>query len=145
LTFALISAYYVMISDCSIDSLPTGDQPEYSIAQQTGSVPDYALISQPVEKVEKNGREHIKYVPTQVLSEYFAKIYKKPDGNPLDGMVYYSAARNAGTNIVLFPPKQNKKGFMELVDFEGTEELIFQNWTEFCRKINQPSIETGAS
>jgi len=98
------------------------------------------LISQPVEK---DGREHIEYVPTQVLSEYFAKIYKQPDGNPLDGMVYFSAAREAGVNIVLFPPKPGKKGFMELVDFEGAEEVTFQNWTEFCRKINQPSIGTG--
>ncbi len=95
------------------------------------------LISQPVEK---DGQEHIEYVPTQVLSEYFAKIYKKIDGNPLDGMVYHSALRETGINIVLFPPQQDQKGFMGLAELIGTEEVTFQNWTDFCRKIKQTSM-----
>ncbi|MFH1021660.1 MAG: RES family NAD+ phosphorylase [Pseudomonadota bacterium] len=68
------------------------------------------------ERVEKDGREHIDYVPSQVVSEYFAKIFLLNDGSPLDGMAYESAALSEGINVVLFPPKKGR-GFSELVNF----------------------------
>lgn len=75
------------------------------------------------ERVEKDGREHIDYVPSQVVCEYFAKIFQPNDDSPLDGMAYESAARHGGTNIVLFPPKRGK-GFSEMLDFAGAELLF---------------------
>jgi hypothetical protein len=43
--------------------------------------------------VVHDGGEHIEYVPTLVLTEYFRKQVSAPDGSPLDGMVYPSAPR----------------------------------------------------
>lgn len=51
---------------------------------------------------EKDGREHIEYVPTQVVSEYLRFIHRGPKNQPINGILYKSS-RQAGTNAcVLF-------------------------------------------
>jgi len=90
-------------------------------------------ISQPVEK---NGqREHIDYVPTQVVCEYFAKVFRTKDGYSLDGLAYPSAVRPGGTNIVLFPPLQRGKELRELVKLQETSLLTFNHWMDFYDAI----------
>jgi len=89
-------------------------------------------ISKPVEK---DGREHIEYVPSQVVSEYFAKVYRKADGNPLDGMAYESAVRPGGVNIVLFPPQKEHECFIDLAEFASAEEIDCQHWVELFDTI----------
>lgn len=54
--------------------------------------------------VEHDGREHIDYVPTQILTEYFRSLAKGTDGASLDGIVYPSARRPKGHSIVIFAP-----------------------------------------
>jgi hypothetical protein len=46
--------------------------------------------------VEKDGREHIDYVPTQVLTEFLKSSM------PIDGMIFPSAKREGGQCIVLW-------------------------------------------
>jgi hypothetical protein len=68
-------------------------------------------ISQPVVH---DGREHIDYVPTQILTEYFRHRYKLEGDVRLDGIVYPSAQRRRGRSIVIFAsqddldPKENE-------------------------------------
>jgi len=50
----------------------------------------------------RDGREHIEYVPTQVVTEYFRRIYRTPDGGRLGGMLYRSSRTEAGKCCVLF-------------------------------------------
>lgn len=52
-------------------------------------------------KVEPGDREHIDYVPTQVVTEWFRT---SPLGNEpnIDGILYRSAQRAVGTSLVLF-------------------------------------------
>ena len=58
-----------------------------------------ADISQPIAR---DGREHIEYVPTQIVTEYFRRVFQLRDGQMLDGIIYRSA-KNAGTKaFVLF-------------------------------------------
>lgn len=95
----------------------------------------FAFTRQISEPVKKDGREHIDYVPSQVVSEYFAKIYRMADGNPLDGMAYESAVRPGGINIVLFPPQQKSKSFSGLVEFSGCKLITFGHWMEFFDAI----------
>ncbi len=54
--------------------------------------------------VKKDGREHIHYVPTQVVSEYLAQAFA-PNGLPqaINGVLWRSAVRPSGLNLVLFP------------------------------------------
>lgn len=61
--------------------------------------------------IVRNGQEHIEYVPTQMVSEYFRTIFKLPGGANLDGLVYRSVKRVHGICVCLF---------LEHADFGGT-------------------------
>ena len=52
--------------------------------------------------IEKNGREHIDYVPSQVVTEFIR--YRLPEmlGGPVDGILYRSAQQPGGIGCVLF-------------------------------------------
>jgi hypothetical protein len=52
--------------------------------------------------VVKDGREHIDYVPTQVVTEYFRHVYEAEDGERLAGIIYPSAAKVGGQSCVFF-------------------------------------------
>jgi len=56
-------------------------------------------ISQPVLK---DGREHIDYVPTQIVSEHIRHIYKTPDNAAIDGIIYKSSKEGANDACVIF-------------------------------------------
>jgi hypothetical protein len=60
------------------------------------------FVSSITVPVHHDGREHIDYVPTQILTEYFRKLVKGPDGVGLDGIAYPSARRTGGRSIVVF-------------------------------------------
>lgn len=49
-----------------------------------------------------DGREHIDYVPTQVITEYFRHIYKHKRKESLDGIFYHNARQPNGINCALF-------------------------------------------
>jgi RES domain/HEPN/RES N-terminal domain 1 len=58
-------------------------------------------ISKPVGAEYK---DQIEYVPTQVVSEYFAHVFPLTgNSGRLDGLQYQSAKRPEGINVVLFP------------------------------------------
>jgi len=50
--------------------------------------------------IQKDGREHTEYVPTQVLSEYFRHIFKYKKQN-IDG-IFYSSSKSDGICCALF-------------------------------------------
>lgn len=97
------------------------------------------LISLPVEQ---DGREHYEYVPTQIVSEYFAQVYRTPDDKAIDGMIYSSAVRPEGRNVVLFPQKRrDRKCFTSQAKLDGDPELIeVKNWGEFFGELNSMGI-----
>ena len=72
-------------------------------------------ISHPIQK---DGHEHIEYVPTQVFTEYIRHVYKDHDGMALDGILYKSAVNEGGTNCVLFLENEECCGYLESTDFE---------------------------
>lgn len=57
-------------------------------------------ITQPVTK---DGREHIDYVPSQVVCEYLAQVAFQDGGEPLDAVIFPSSVSNGGINLVIFP------------------------------------------
>ncbi|MDP2045203.1 MAG: HEPN-associated N-terminal domain-containing protein, partial [Deltaproteobacteria bacterium] len=56
-------------------------------------------LSQPIKK---DGWEHIDYVPTQVMTEYFRHIYTHPEYGKLLGILYNSSQRPGGKCCVFF-------------------------------------------
>jgi hypothetical protein len=51
--------------------------------------------------IARDGREHIDYVPTQIVTEYFRRVFRTDDGDALDGIIYRSS-RNGERALVLF-------------------------------------------
>jgi RES domain len=56
-------------------------------------------LSQPFDREE---REHLEYVPTQIITEYFRHAYEAEYGTRVDGLVYRSSVHEGGRCIVLF-------------------------------------------
>lgn len=56
-------------------------------------------IAQPIER---DGREHIEYVPTQIATEYFRRVFRTRGGQPIDGLIYRSSKNSAASAFVLF-------------------------------------------
>lgn len=52
--------------------------------------------------IEKDGREHIEYVPTQVVAEYLRFIHQKDEKFNIDGILYKSSRQSGSTACVLF-------------------------------------------
>lgn len=64
-------------------------------------------ISQPIEL---DGREHVEYTPTQVVSEFIKHRFRDAEGRSVEGVLYPSARRSEGINIVLFVESENVDG-----------------------------------
>ncbi len=52
--------------------------------------------------VDKDQREHVEYVPSQVVTEYFRFRFRDHGGHPVCGILYPSAALDGGRSCVLF-------------------------------------------
>lgn len=63
----------------------------------------YKFTDEISKPVAHDGSEHIEYVPTQVVSEYFAQAFKHAKNKRVDGLIYPSAVAQGGRNLVLFP------------------------------------------
>jgi RES domain-containing protein len=50
--------------------------------------------------VEKDGREHIDYVPTQIVTEFFRRVFRTKTGTGLDAILYPSSVGDGW--VVLF-------------------------------------------
>jgi hypothetical protein len=71
-------------------------------------------ISKPVTK---DGSEHIEYVPSQVVSEYFALVFQPAKGKNLDGILYPSSVHSGGRNLVLFPSERTFEPIFDQIGF----------------------------
>ena len=89
-------------------------------------------ISQPVAK---DGSEHVDYVPSQVICEYFALIYTVADSRRLDGLVYPSALLPGGRNLVLFPTERGQNAKFDSVGFSGATDVACTNWHDFAALV----------
>jgi RES domain-containing protein len=87
-------------------------------------------ISRPVEK---NGGEHVEYVPSQVVCEYFASMFRPEE--PLDGLLYPSAVHPGGRNLVLFPRHEEFENSFPHVEFQNAREAAVRDWTELSRLL----------
>jgi hypothetical protein len=67
----------------------------------------YQLKDDITKPVSKDGREHIEYIPTQVISEYFRYRFRDSEGEGVDGFIYPSVKNDGGVNIVIFDSDNN--------------------------------------
>lgn len=135
---AVVATFEVIASTTVLDltRLPTlpsvFDEAKRSVREAILFLEDFVEdICQPVQK---DGREHISYVPSQVVSEYFAQVFKTSDGLPLGGIVYPSAIRPGGVNVAMFP-RGNHEPFAHAVRFVDGSDILLNTWADFSKEI----------
>ena len=87
-------------------------------------------ISKPVTK---DGREHIEFVPSQIVTEYFRLVFAPTEEvkiSRLDWIAYPSAIRPGGRNLVLFPTSIRSDHEFEQVAFEHSWGIEVKNWAD---------------
>lgn len=62
----------------------------------------HAFAKDLAKPIAHDGREHIEYVPTQIVTEFFRRVFQTPGKARLDGLIYRSARRPVGKAFVLF-------------------------------------------
>ena len=92
-----------------------------------------AFIDDLTRPIIKDGREHIEYVPSQIVTEYFRHLFRDEDGNPLHGILFPSAVDPAGKSCVLFfGPAEDHKFFPDQnavnqwMSLEEVEKLLLE-------------------
>ncbi|MCY4228206.1 MAG: RES domain-containing protein [Gammaproteobacteria bacterium] len=79
-------------------------------------------ISQPTN-MKSNG-EDIHYLPSQVVSEYFAQVCStNREHGQIDGIVYPSTKESGGKNVVIFPPRQHFTKWTDIVEICDIEQV----------------------
>jgi len=61
----------------------------------------YAFEADFVKPIARDGMEHVEYVPTQVVTDYFRQRFRTESGDSIDGIVYRSS-RTSAPAVVLF-------------------------------------------
>lgn len=70
------------------------------------------------KEIIHDGRQHIEYIPTQILTEYFRYVFEELSHIHIDGIKYYSAKSPNEKCLVLFLDNKESKGYLELIDFQ---------------------------
>lgn len=81
------------------------------------------FVDQISRPVAKDGMEHIEYVPSQIVCEYFAQVFaRRHEMRPVDGIAYRSAVVPGGQNVVLFPP-EGRRRWEDLAELADTDHI----------------------
>ncbi|MCG1027611.1 RES domain-containing protein [Virgibacillus halodenitrificans] len=80
----------------------------------------YNFLDDFTKPISKDGKEHIDYVPTQIVTEYFRRIFSTKDDRKLDGIVYRSS-KNGEKSFVLFFENE------DFGDSSSSSEMILNN------------------
>ncbi len=96
-----------------------------------------SFIDAITEPVTKDGREHIDYVPSQVVSEFFAQVFRTESKEQLDAVIYPSAVMPDGRNLVLFPLRQFDRRWKDVVDVTLIRVLEVPDWPTLQALLRQ--------
>jgi hypothetical protein len=62
----------------------------------------HSFVRDLVQPIARDGREHVEYVPTQIVTEYFRRVFRPADGQSIDGLIYRSSRPGGDRAVVLF-------------------------------------------
>ena len=65
----------------------------------------HSFVNDVSKKIERDGKEHVEYVPTQIVTEWVRML--SLNGERVDGIRYPSAQCSGGSSIVLFVTGDN--------------------------------------
>lgn len=84
----------------------------------------HRFVKEVARPIAKDGREHVDYVPTQVVTEYVRHVFKDQGGKPVRGILYSSSQKDGGSCCVLF---------VESDECGGDASARFQPRTQWLR------------
>ena len=87
------------------------------------------------EPIEKDGREHVDYVPSQVVTEYLRYRLAEQLGEPIRGILYPSARKPGGVGCVLFVAHE------ELHSSPLRHQVPFQLLSDLTKTIPLPAMK----
>ena len=88
----------------------------------------HAFVHDLSEIIKKDGRVHIEYVPTQIVTEYFRHAFESHGRTPVRGILYPSSRATGSTACVLFFTRE-ECGAPRRSDFASTRN----QWLEFVK------------
>src|SRR5205823_8543873 len=62
----------------------------------------HVFVEEVRKPIRRDQLEHVEYVPTQIVAEYFRHLYEQQTSQRVDGIAYRSAIVRGGPNVVLF-------------------------------------------
>lgn len=77
------------------------------------------FVSNVSQVVERDGSEHIDYVPSQVVCEYMAQVFETESGLRIRGILFPSAVHPGGKNLVVFPSDRGVDQAFDGVEYVG--------------------------
>jgi hypothetical protein len=87
----------------------------------------HAFINDLTAPVSKDGKEHVDYVPTQIVSEYFRYKFKAESGEGVQGIKYPSVKDQGGTNLAVFSSSNEElEDIFELLQIEESANKALQ-------------------
>ena len=102
----------------------------------------HSFVKSVAAKVEPGSREHIDYVPTQVVTEWFRTVFRSGKSS-LDGIIYPSTQNPKGHSLVLFANRYdvtlNAAEIKEAAVAEKKEEWMIRSehdeaWLKLVRR-----------
>lgn len=87
-----------------------------------------AAIAAPIAK---DGRQHVDYVPSQIMCEYLYQKMNLGTGKRIGALLYPSSLDPGGVNIVIFPPRSVLDDWESLIEFRSNEIIAYDNWKDF--------------
>jgi hypothetical protein len=77
----------------------------------------YDLVRDFTQEIKKDGKEHIEYVPTQVVTEYFRYPFNRNRQNVIEGIVYPSSKNISESSSVIFWNNEECLENLELIEW----------------------------
>lgn len=99
----------------------------------------HAFVREISKPVTKNGSEHVDYVPSQVVCEYFTQVFRPlNEADRVDALLYPSAVRPGGKNLVLFPSKRGWLRTFDTVSFVNADVRQLNDWSDIAKALDVP-------
>lgn len=87
----------------------------------------------------KDGREHIEYVPSQIVTEFFRHRYVDEKGHSPDGIVFPSSRMADGISAVLFATNSQCLDRIGFYDYPTEQLLTIDSGSVLCARPGDPN------
>lgn len=99
----------------------------------------HVFVGEVGKPIRRDEYEHLEYVPTQIVAEYFRHLYERQTGERVDGIAYRSAIAADGSNVVLFIGNEDCVDDFAAGDVRKVRLVNFEHLRTELRAVEGPS------